>query len=512
MNTHKVFLALLLTVATLILPSPVFGADTVDKTICKLAVGYQDVDEIQADLLAAAKREVINELFGEMIVASTAVENFVVTSDQIRTSSIGFVRVDGNAEFFNGKGFAEVCVTIQAYITDEDRAKFNPERLENKYCDADDNLTTPELIAYVKDEAIIQELTEYNPKLKGIDRDSLLQLVQKVTYLESGFLADAPTTYCVKFEGYVVPVEIIAFLEEEPSRIASANTSEGSPSTDETPVPTIESTVEETLLPHTIEVNKTTSHYKYNELSFTLKSIEIREDGSMRWNLLVVNDSKQDYAFGFNFDESYVGDNFGELYSINEASVQSNELIYHRVGLSYAYWFEFSAPQTVATKLTLTLQDRQFGGPHPSFSVILPESLALPNNEISKALPNSTEIKINKQVKHPKYDGVDMTLTTIDVALGTAIRWHFLICNNGNRDHAFGFNFDESSMRDENGQGYTVVDASITSNELVYHRFGLCYAYWFDFSAPQNGAKNLSLSLQDRQFGGPHPSFSIQLP
>ena len=192
--------------------------------------------------------------------------------------------------------------------------------------------------------------------------------------------------------------------------------------------------------------------------------------------------------------------------------MQSNELIYHRAGLNYAYWFDFSVPQDGATKLTLTLQDRQFGGPHPSFSVMLPELLTLPNNEISKTLPNSTEVKINEQVKHPKYDGVDITLTTIEVALDTGIRWHFLVCNNGSRDHAFGFNFDESSMRDENGQGYTIVDASITSNELVYHRFGLCYAYWFDFSAPQNGAKNLSLSLQDRQFGGPHPSFSIQLP
>lgn len=205
----------LYTAILLLLPLPAFAADdTIDKTICKLAVGYQDVDEIQADLLAAAKREVINELFGEMIVASTAVENFVVTSDQIRTSSIGFVRVDGNADFFNGKGFAEVCVTIHAYVTDEDKAQFIPERLEKKYCDADDDMTTAQLIAYVKDEAVIQRLIEYNPDLKGADRDSLLQLVQKVSYPESGFIPDTQT-YCATFEGEVVPVEITAFLETD---------------------------------------------------------------------------------------------------------------------------------------------------------------------------------------------------------------------------------------------------------------------------------------------------------
>lgn len=209
---RKLYLVLMIIIVCL-QPLPVLAADdTVDKTICKLAVGYQDVDEIKADLLIAVKREVINELFGEMIVASTAVENFVVTSDQIRTSSIGFVRVEGNADFVNGKGFAEVCVTIHAYVTDEDRAKFNPEKLENKYCDADDDLTTAQLIAYVKDESIIQALIEYNPKLKGADKDSLLQLVQKVTYLESDFISDTQT-YCATFEGEVVPVEIIAFLE-----------------------------------------------------------------------------------------------------------------------------------------------------------------------------------------------------------------------------------------------------------------------------------------------------------
>lgn len=238
-NFVRIFQTLLLTLFVLIPPSTVFAADdTVDKTVCKLAVGYQDVDEIQADLLAAAKREVINELFGEMIVASTAVENFVVTSDQIRTSSIGFVRVDGNAEFFNGKGFAEVCVTIQAYVTEEDRAKFIPEKLEKKYCDADEDMTTAQLIAYVKEEAVIQSLIEYNPKLKGADKESLLQLVQKVSYLESGFIPDTQT-YCVTFEGEVVPVEITAFLETSILQVLPTGSSGGTQSAN--PTPTISS-------------------------------------------------------------------------------------------------------------------------------------------------------------------------------------------------------------------------------------------------------------------------------
>lgn len=217
LNTFRVkFLSKLVLVVALILPaSPVQAAnDTVAKTVCKLAVGYETVDTLQADLLIEAKREVINELFGELIVASTAVENFVVTSDQIRASSIGFVRVDGSAEFRNGESFAEVCVEISAYVTEDDKEKFEPIKLTKKLCDSDNDMTTTQLISYVKDEAIIQALLEFNPKLKGAEKESLLQLVQKVTYRGNGFITDTQT-YCATFTGEVVPVEILAFLESD---------------------------------------------------------------------------------------------------------------------------------------------------------------------------------------------------------------------------------------------------------------------------------------------------------
>lgn len=217
---RPVFLICLL--FSLFLPAvPVQAADDViEKTFCTQGIAYESVDALKLDLLNNAKKAVIDELFGEFIVASTAVENFVVTKDQIQTSSLGFVRVEGNTNFHNGKDFADVCVTIRAYVTTEDRAKFDPEKLEKKYCDADDNLTTAQLIAYVKDEVVIQALIEYNPKLKGASKDSLLPLVQKVTYLESGFISDTQT-YCAEFEGYVVPVEVMAFLGTDVSVINS---------------------------------------------------------------------------------------------------------------------------------------------------------------------------------------------------------------------------------------------------------------------------------------------------
>lgn len=197
-------------------PTPVQAADDViKKTLCTQGIAYESINALKLDLLNNAKKAVINELFGEFIIASTAVENFVVTKDQIQTLSIGFVRVDGNVEFFNSSnGFAEVCVTIQAYVTKEDKAKFFPQKLTKKYCDADEDMTTTQLISYVQDEAIIQALIEYAPELKDADKESLLQLVQKVTYSKRGFISDTQT-YCATFEGEVVPVEAIALLETD---------------------------------------------------------------------------------------------------------------------------------------------------------------------------------------------------------------------------------------------------------------------------------------------------------
>ncbi|MFZ4661306.1 MAG: hypothetical protein ACOYNY_30125 [Caldilineaceae bacterium] len=210
-------LSLIFLLFSLFLPAAPMQAadDVIEKTYCTQGIAYDSIDDLKLDLLNNAKKAVINELFGEFIVASTAVENFVVTKDQIQTSSLGFVRVEGNTKFHNGEDFADVCVTIEGYVTAEDRAKFDPEPLDNKYCDADDDMTTAQLIAYVKDETIIQALIEYDPKLKDADKDSLLQLVQRVEYLESGFISDTQT-YCATFEGEVVPVEVMAFLEAEP--------------------------------------------------------------------------------------------------------------------------------------------------------------------------------------------------------------------------------------------------------------------------------------------------------
>jgi len=228
----KIFLVVLIAIAGAMFPAQSHAAEPepVVKTFCTYAIGYQSLDELKADLLTSAKREAVNEIFGEILTASTDVENYVVTNDQIRTSSIGYVRLEGNASFYNGDNLAEVCVTIRAYATEDDFVKFEPLELVKRNCVTDAKLTTSALTAYAKEEAIYQALLDYDRKLDGKDRNIVLQLMQRIEYIESGFIPDTET-YCVQVSGYVVPVEVIAFLESESGTSDSAQAATAKSST-----------------------------------------------------------------------------------------------------------------------------------------------------------------------------------------------------------------------------------------------------------------------------------------
>lgn len=74
-------------------PSPL------QKSFCAQSFGYKEIEEMKRDLLLNAKRLAVNELFGELITSTTLVENFTLTADQIKSSSIGFVRIDGDISY-----------------------------------------------------------------------------------------------------------------------------------------------------------------------------------------------------------------------------------------------------------------------------------------------------------------------------------------------------------------------------------------------------------------------------
>jgi len=211
------FVGRIIIVALLLLSSyparPAFAANTtVEKIFCQSAIGFKSEDELRSDLLLEVKRSAVNELFGELISVSSEAENFVVTSDQIRASSVGFIRIDGNPSYYNGVGFAQVCIKIKAYSTEQDKAKFAPVEIINRHCVTDSTKTMRQLADFAKEEVIIDALTKRDRRLSAVSRDELLRLVQQVEFIESGLVPDTET-YCVKMRGLVTPIEIITLVE-----------------------------------------------------------------------------------------------------------------------------------------------------------------------------------------------------------------------------------------------------------------------------------------------------------
>ncbi len=216
----RYLLPLLLILSFVVTPAPALAqqstptppTDAVTKSVCASTFAYANLETLKSALLAEAKRAAVNELYGEFISALTKVENFTVTSDQIRSLTFGFVRVWGNEKYDNGPNLAEVCVTLTAYTTAEERANFQPVAVGKRACITQPNLSVAETRRYAQEEVLAQALIEYDRRLADTARETLLRLLRRVVYTESGFLAGSDS-YCAAAQGEVTPVEVLALLD-----------------------------------------------------------------------------------------------------------------------------------------------------------------------------------------------------------------------------------------------------------------------------------------------------------
>jgi len=164
--------------------------------------------------MMGAKRQAVGELFGELISSMSKMENFKLTEDMISAYSSGYVRIKGDAIFRNGENFAEACVKIEAYVTDEDLTKLQPIIIERKECHADPNLTTGDLKSFTKEKTIVSALLDYDGRLKGIASRNLIPLVHDIQSLSSNFIPNSET-FCVHLKGTVMPVEVVSMVQNK---------------------------------------------------------------------------------------------------------------------------------------------------------------------------------------------------------------------------------------------------------------------------------------------------------
>lgn len=186
----------------------------VTKEHCLSGVGQETVGQLKQELMMGAKRQAVGELFGELISSTSKMEDFQLTEDMVSAYSSGYVRIKGDAIFRNGPNLAEVCVKIEAYVTDEDLARLRPIAIERKICHADENMTTGKLKAFTKEKAIVSSLLDHDRRLEGIAPRNLLPLVHSIQTLSSGFIPDSET-FCTHISGTVMPVEVVSMVQNK---------------------------------------------------------------------------------------------------------------------------------------------------------------------------------------------------------------------------------------------------------------------------------------------------------
>lgn len=210
--TKKALLKFTLTLIFLLLSYiPSFATNDVTKEVCLSSVGmnWKTTEEAKNHLLVLAKRGVVGELFGDMIQSMIEVKNYQLTKDDIMSVSIDFIRARGNPEFYSGKGFAELCVKLSAYVTDEDVKLFQPRSVRKKVCITDSRLSLGEIRQTAEKLSRIQAVKEYEPKLEKVKDDIVLGMIHESKTESGGFIPET-TTYCTTSTGVVYPIELMA--------------------------------------------------------------------------------------------------------------------------------------------------------------------------------------------------------------------------------------------------------------------------------------------------------------
>lgn len=193
-------------------PTPTVSARlTVNKEVCRSLAGYDSLDALKRELEIEAKRDAANELFGELIVASTTVQNWMVTEDQLRSQSLGLVRVEGSPVFSSGTNLGDICVRLTVYVTDRDLARFEPQTITRRACVSGADRTLRRARTAAEEAARLQALHDYDIRLRRYEPASILPLLRQVAYLESNVAADTDN-YCVTVRGALIPIEVDGFL------------------------------------------------------------------------------------------------------------------------------------------------------------------------------------------------------------------------------------------------------------------------------------------------------------
>lgn len=216
----KISLFLSILFITVFYLNPAFSADDViTKEVCLSSFGKNE-KTIKEDLLIAAKRSAVEELFGTSLKSFSKTEKSSLTIDQIETSTAGFVRIKGNPDYKNGQNMGEICIKIDIYNSEEDKEKILPKNISKKVCLSEGDVKS--IIKTTEKKAKIEAVKDFDPSLSAYG-DDVAPLLKEAFYSDSGFV-EGTTTYCTKVNGVIHPIEV-SYMKIKNEKIKKGNIS-----------------------------------------------------------------------------------------------------------------------------------------------------------------------------------------------------------------------------------------------------------------------------------------------
>ena len=208
----------------------VFANDTESiertKTWCISLIGksFTNSSEVKTLLLDRARNAVIEDLFKQIVLSNEKTFSSI-QKPAVRNYFSNNVKLSDNLEYKNGNQFGEVCITVQAIVSNEAILQFKPFKIKKSYCFFDENITLKTLKLKTKQQAILQALYDYDERLRGKKTEDLLGLAHNIKYLETGF-SSTEEKYCVDVTFDVIPAEINIFKTGSMNKILSFQISE----------------------------------------------------------------------------------------------------------------------------------------------------------------------------------------------------------------------------------------------------------------------------------------------
>ena len=190
------------------------------KTSCIQQSEYtgKTLTDLKSILISQAKKDALEELYGQFIYSNTELLNGHIVKDEIKQKVMGTIRVKGNPKFYNGSNFGSICSDVTSYITKKDLERYVPKKVKLKrFCFSDKRISLDNIKTKSKYLAYKEMISKYKPSLRLTDKEAE-SYIQEFMVSNEKFDFNSGS-YCFDAVGTILPFELDLYKSKQKKQI-----------------------------------------------------------------------------------------------------------------------------------------------------------------------------------------------------------------------------------------------------------------------------------------------------